>query len=225
MIQLRCKKDREALLQPTVEFEIGRDPFVMKRVDGVEIPEPHSIKHTLAALEGFGMAGAKYGDWMEATKVAGTGRTQFTEARKTLMGDGRVTQSGGRYHAAGFGPATQADLSSDDLVRVPKSDLTGLVAETAQSGVGMGESGSGGGTGPEENLCPQSSPARATTLGVARAGLMDHGGVNTDPDVQGCGACKTTARFEFHGDTKHCTHCGQEYPYEEYERGQREAAA
>ncbi len=46
-----------------------------------------------------------------------------------------------------------------------------------------------------------------------------------DPDVQGCGACKTTARFEFHGDTKRCTHCGQEYPYEEFERGQREAAA
>jgi uncharacterized CHY-type Zn-finger protein len=53
---------------------------------------------------------------------------------------------------------------------------------------------------------------------------VDRGSVYTDPDVQHCGACKTTARFEFHGDTKHCTHCGQEYPYEEYERGQREGS-
>ncbi|MDP9439520.1 MAG: hypothetical protein M3P49_12385 [Actinomycetota bacterium] len=46
-----------------------------------------------------------------------------------------------------------------------------------------------------------------------------------DPDVQGCGACKTTARFEFHGDTKNCTRCGQEYEYTDHERREREAAA
>jgi hypothetical protein len=50
-------------------------------------------------------------------------------------------------------------------------------------------------------------------------------GYKPDPDVQGCGACKTTARFRFHGNTKNCTNCGQEYPYDDYERRQREGAA
>jgi hypothetical protein len=165
MIQLRRKKDREAWLSPTVEFEIGGDPFIMQRVVGADIPEPDSIKHTLTALEGFGMAGAKYGDWMEAAKVAGTGRTQFTEARKVLLGDGRVIQSGGSYHAAGFSPGAQPDLSPDDPVRVPKPDQTGLAAENAESGVGMGESRSGSAAGLENKSSPRSSPVRATTLG------------------------------------------------------------
>lgn len=227
MIQLRRKKDREAWLSPTVEFEIGGDPFVMKRVDGVDIPEPDSIKNTLAALAGFGMAGAKYADWMEATKVAGTGRTQFTEARKILLGDGRVIQSGGRYHAAEFSPATQPDLSPDDLVRDPEPDRTGQNENDAQMPHEQRESLSGRGAGLEENLSPQFSPVRATSLSGGRAGQSGPWGVETDPnpDVQGCGACQTTALFEFHGDTKNCTNCGQEYPYDDYERRQWERAA
>ena len=54
---------------------------------------------------------------------------------------------------------------------------------------------------------------------------MGKRGNTLDPDVQYCGACKTTARFEFHGNTKNCTNCGQEYTYDAYERQQREGAA
>ncbi len=46
-----------------------------------------------------------------------------------------------------------------------------------------------------------------------------------DPDVQHCGACNTSARFEFHDDTKNCTFCGEVYEYTDHERREREAAA
>ena len=224
MIQLRRKKDREAWLSPTVEFEIGGNPFVMRRVDGFEIPEPDSVKSTLKAIKGFGADGAKYGEWLKATDA---GRTQFTEARKTLLGDGRVVKSGSTYYAAELSPGAQPDQPKDDLVREPEPDQTGLAAENSESGAEPGKSRSGGGTGLEEESSPQISPVRVPNLSGDRAGLVDRGSVEPDqnPDVQGCGACNTTARFEFHGGTKHCTNCGQEYPYEEYERGQREGAA
>lgn len=76
MIQLRRKKDREAWLCPTVEFEVGGNPFVMQRVDGYEPEEADSVVNTLAAIEGFGADGAKYAAWERATKDLGSGREQ-----------------------------------------------------------------------------------------------------------------------------------------------------
>jgi hypothetical protein len=122
IIQLRRRKDREAWLAPTVEFEIGGDPFVMRRVDGYEIPEPDSVKNTLAAIEWFGMDGARPGVWEKATKELGTARTQFNEARASLLEESRVVKSGSLYFAAEFCPGGLPDKAPQDNVRDPEPD-------------------------------------------------------------------------------------------------------
>jgi len=177
MIQLRREKDREAWLPYRVNFEIGGDPFTLKRVDDFEMPEPVSVVNTLAAIEGFGADGARYAEWMKATDA---GRTQFTEARKTLLADGRVVQSGSTYFAAGFSPRAQPDLLQNDLVRDAEPDPTGLVAENAESGVVMGESRSGSAAGLDNESSPQVVRSGGTTLGVPRNRTSGPGGVETD---------------------------------------------
>ncbi len=180
MIQLRRKKDREAWLSPTVEFEIGGNPFVMKRVDGFEIQEPDSVKNTLKAIEGFGADGARHGNWLTETESLGTKKTQFNTARDALLNDGRVVRVGRDYFAAQFSPGAQPDKTSDDLVREPEPDQTGQSENKARLSHQQRESLSGRGAGQEEKSSPQFSPVRVPSLSGDRAGQSGPGIEETD---------------------------------------------
>jgi len=180
MIQLRRKKDREAWLQPTVEFEIGGNPFVMQRVNGVEIEEPDSIKNTLKAIEGFGADGARHGKWLTETESLGTKKSQFNPAVTTLLGDGRLVKVGKDYFTAEFSPGAQLDKTSDDLVREPEPDRTGQNENKARMPHEQRESLSGRGAGLEEKSSPPFSPVRVPSLSGDRAGQSGPGIEETD---------------------------------------------
>ncbi|MDP9438197.1 MAG: AAA family ATPase [Actinomycetota bacterium] len=171
MVQLRRKKDREAWLAPTVEFEIGGDPFVMRRVHGLEIEEPDSIKNTLAAIEGFGADGARHGKWLAETEGLGTKKTQFNQAMTALLDDGRVVKVGRDYFAAAFSPDALPDKTSGELVREAQPDKTGQNEDDAQTPHEQRESLSGRGAGLQEKPFPQFSSVRVPSLSGDRAGL------------------------------------------------------
>lgn len=225
-LTLNLKKDRTAELKDrTIKYSVGGPDLKFERSDGAATDDgallaTRAVRNTADALKGFGSTGATDSEWRTETQASGIGSTAYYNSKKTLLESGRV-------------------VKNDDTKRFIYSTFTGGVdsAENSTSAGGVDEAGTtasrmDSGETNSSGVEVESTEAATTLLHSTPGGLVPRSsgvvgdrGYKPDPDVQYCGGCRTTARFEFHGDTKHCTNCGQEYPYEEYERGQREAAA
>lgn len=222
-LTLNLKKDRTAEFEHrTIKYSVGGPGLKFERSDGSVTDEgallaTRAVRKTAEALKGFGSTGATDSEWRTETTQSGIGSTAYYNSKKTLLESGRVVknQDTRRFVHSTFAGGVDSAEYSTSAGGVDSTDTT-------EPRIDSGEKNSSG--------VKVESPEAATTLlhstpgGLVprSSGVVGDRGYEPDPDVQGCGACNTSARFEFQGDTKHCTNCGQEYPYEEYERSQRE---
>ena len=102
-ITLTLKKDRPAQLEHrSLKFDVGGPDLKFER-QGEASDESitlatESVRHTVEAIKHFGEAGATDKEWKAKTDELGTRSTKYYEAKRSLLGRGRVIKTNnGRF--------------------------------------------------------------------------------------------------------------------------------